>query len=199
MRHLKDSDSYTIEIYRGLFSTFWYRHALREKGFSFKKMAYGRSYYHKATKSREECEEMVTYCRYRGLNCCIYEKEYTRSNDYRKVFFENQNYQREYTLCAYCGLPLKVSKISVDHIIPVHKAKNTKEGRLLMKIFGIRNINEVRNLCASCVRCNSKKGKKTGLWVIRGFIGRIIPLWYVRWGIRGVLLIAILTAYLNLF
>ena len=189
---MQNNESYTIEIANGWRKVFWHRKFFREQGFSFRKMAYGKSYYHMTSKSREECERYKEFCKKRGLKCRIYEKEYVRSSDYRKIFFEQQNYARKYTLCAYCGLPTKVTKLTVDHIIPVDKVKKTRKGRYLMKLFQIENVNEYRNLCGACKSCNSKKGRKMGLWVIRGFIGKNIPLWYARWAVRSAVVMFII-------
>lgn len=182
---MQENQVFTVEISNGWNKIFWYRKFFREQGFSFQKKAYGKSYYYIKIKNQEVCQKYKEFCRFRGLKCQIYEKEYVRSHDYRKVFLSTKNYTRKYTLCAYCGLPARVSQITVDHIIPVDKAKKTVTGRFLMKIFKIQNINEYKNLCGAHKSCNSRKGRKMGLWILRGFIGKNIPLWYVRWVIRA--------------
>ena len=182
--NIQSSESYTIEIANGWGKIFWYRKYLREQGFSFTKKSYGKSYYHKKCHQQEICIQWKQYCKKRGLKCRIYGKEYTRSSDYRKTFFDQKKYKRKYTLCAYCGLPVKVERLTVDHIIPVHKVKNTRTGRMYMKLFSIHDVNEYRNLCGACKSCNSRKGHKLGIWVIQGFIGKSILLWWLRWTIR---------------
>lgn len=184
--------SFTLEISNGWQKIFWYRRFLREQGFTFVKRSYGKSYYQKKCGSIDECSTYKDFCRRHGLKCLIYEKEYVRSNDYRKIFFENQNYKRKYTLCAYCGLPVKIEKLTVDHIIPVIKAKKTHAGRNAMKLWGITDINELKNLCGACKKCNSKKGSKMGFWIIRGFLGKNEFVWIIRWCLRLLLLLCIL-------
>lgn len=46
-----------------------------------------------------------------------------------------------------------------------------------MKIKGIHNINDVKNLISSCSKCNSRKSDKMGLWIIKGEIGRHFGYW----------------------
>lgn len=190
--------SVKLEISNGWQKIFWYRRFLRENGFTFIKRSYGKSYYQKKCKTTEECNTYKDFCRRHGLKCQIYEKEYMRSSDYRKVFFENQNYARKYTLCAYCGFPVKVEKLTVDHIIPVIKAKKTKSCRAAMKLWKITDINEFRNLCGACKSCNSKKGSKMGIWIIRGFIGKNQVFWFIRWGFRILFFICMVCFTLNL-
>jgi len=48
------------------------------------------------------------------------------------------------------------------------------------KLYGISGANDAKNLVAACRRCNSKKGTKMGLWIVRGFLGRSELLWKIR-------------------
>ena len=41
----------------------------------------------------------------------------------------------------------------------------------LLKSNGCDNVNDVKNLVASCSRCNRKKSNLMGLWYIRGKLG----------------------------
>lgn len=179
-----NENNYIVEIKNGFFRVFWHRHYFLTRGFCYAKRKFGKSYYYKNYITKEECNQYRKFCRIRLLKIYIYKREYTRSNNYRKVFLDNKSYNHKFTLCAYCGLPLRVSEITVDHIIPVHSVKKTRSGKFMIKLLNIKNVNEYRNLCAAHKRCNSKKGRKTGLWIIRGFLGKCIPLWIVRWILR---------------
>ena len=48
---------------------------------------------------------------------------------------------------------------------------------------GISDINDVKNLVPSCEKCNSKKGSKMGLWLIRGDIGKHFGIWLFWWSL----------------
>lgn len=61
-------------------------------------------------------------------------------------------------ICRYCFKPVLYKKVKVDHIFP----------------FSKNGPNKIWNLTAACKRCNHAKGDKTGLWVIRGYIGKIL-------------------------
>lgn len=199
---MQENPTFTIEISNGWRKIFWHRKFFREQGFSFQKKAYGKSYYYMKTKDYEECERYQEFCRFRGLKCHIFNETYMRSSNYRNQFFTEfyriHGSNKKYTLCAYCGLPSKVDKLTVDHIIPVDKAKKTNMGKFLMKIFRIQNINEYRNLCAACKSCNSRKGKKMGLWILRGFIGKSVLFWYIRWALRSAIITLLILQIIQL-
>lgn len=117
--------------------------------------------------------------------------QYERSNDYRKQFFShNHPAIKGRYICAYCGRFLKMEATTVDHLIPINKVRNkhgvlnkikTTGYRAALKLFKISNINDSRNLVAACKSCNSKKGSKTGLWIIRGLLGRYPAYWVLHW------------------
>lgn len=117
--------------------------------------------------------------------------QYERSNNYRKEFFKhNEPILGKYYVCAYCGKPCSSQKITVDHIMPIAKVRNRKGFfnnikagmyRKILKLFTIDNINDKKNLVPACKRCNSKKGAKAGLWLIKGLLGRHLTYWIVHW------------------
>ena len=73
--------------------------------------------------------------------------------------------------------------MTVDHIYPVYLAKTGKN--LWMRIAGIEDVNDVRNLAPACRRCNLKKVSKAGIWLIRGILGRYQIYWLLRWCIKA--------------
>lgn len=108
-------------------------------------------------------------------------KNYQRSNNYRDEYFsKNSGYKRnnkDYH-CAYCGRKLKKNKAQVDHIFSVHKSQSKLSTRMLMRLFGIVNVNSYKNLTAACEYCNKKKGAMGNGWIISGFLGKSI--WFHR-------------------
>lgn len=165
-----------------------YRNYFEQEGFSFVKRSYGKSYYTKKCKNATEREGYVSFCKRHRLKCNVLAEEYVRSSNYRKTYFDSQNFTGKYTICTYCGLPVRVEKLTVDHIIPVDKVKKTTRAKIMMKLFGITDVNELKNLCSACKRCNSKKRAKMGIWIIRGFIGKSKFIWCIRWILRIIIL-----------
>ena len=107
--------------------------------------------------------------------------KYDRSMNYRYEYIKNNpGYKgnRQVYHCAYCGKRIKKDQMQVDHIFSVYNAKNSFITRLLMRLFGINGVNDVKNLTASCPKCNLKKGKMGNGWIISGFLGKNI--WYHR-------------------
>lgn len=181
---------YVVEISNGKEKIYNRRQYLASTGCTFVKRRYGKSFYKKKV-SEEEKDDLVRYCKSNGLKCDVIEEKYTRNSSYRKDFLD-QYRSKSHILCAYCGLPVDKKNITVDHVIPVDKAKKGKSGaRILMKLFKIEDVNSQKNLAAACRKCNSRKRTKMGFWLIRGFVGKSNVLWAFRWIFRIVLIVAI--------
>lgn len=181
----------TIEISNGFQKIYFHKSYLRKQGLDFIKKKYGKSYYTKKVTEIQK-KELIKYCKKHLLHYTIIEDKYSRSSNYRKIYLDTlQN--KKYVFCAYCGFLFKPNKITVDHIIPIHKAKNNRGcARLLLKLFRINNVNSIKNLAPACSRCNSKKSSKMGLWILKGFIGKYNILWVMRWSIRFVFIISMI-------
>lgn len=121
--------------------------------------------------------QIKTLLNVKGYKYRSYDKRYERSGSYRKKFFEH--YKGPYR-CAYCGKRLKDEYIEIDHLIPVAKAKREMGVRTWLHLCGITNVNDVKNLVASCSKCNRKKSDKMGLWVFKGMLGRHKQFWIIR-------------------
>lgn len=137
-----------------------------------------------------EIETMKTLLESYHTKYQSYPNNYLRSRDYRKKFFdENHPIFKNYYICAYCGRFLKKKDVTVDHIISIRKAQKSKVLQFILRLVRINDINDTKNLTASCERCNKKKGQKLSLsYVIRGILGR--KSWY--WLIYYLLIIVIL-------
>ena len=73
---------------------------------------------------------------------------------------------------------------TIDHLYPIHKVKNSSFrniNRELLKKFDIEDINDCKNLVAACSSCNKRKSKKTGLWLIRGYLGKYPLFWKIAY------------------
>lgn len=112
----------------------------------------------------------------------------TRSTHYRQNFFKyNKPAFKGKYFCSYCGALLHKKDITVDHLVSINSAKKKWLVRKYLMLKGYKSINDVKNLVPACERCNKRKGKKQGLWVIRGILGR--NKWF--WVAMRVLLILI--------
>lgn len=64
--------------------------------------------------------------------------------------------------CAYCGNPIELKSMQVDHIFPKAK-KHWLESEVMRKEAGVdfTDINDIRNLNPACRRCNHYKRAMT--------------------------------------
>ncbi len=162
--------NYFIEVMDGSNLTYYFRSYLFSKGFRFRKKQKIWLY---QTHDLDFIGQIKSYCKSNGLVCIVYTRNQIRNRTYRENFFEkNQPLIKDYYLCAYCLKPVHKKKITVDHVISVKKAKTNKLYQKIMKKMKISNVNDEKNLVACCSRCNQRKGKKGGLWVVRGFLGK---------------------------
>lgn len=113
----------------------------------------------------------------------IYPENLGRSDNYRRKFLNANPRPFGGYRCRYCHRRLSEKEMTVDHIYPVYLAKTGKN--LWMRIAGIEDVNDVRNLAPACRRCNLKKGSKAGIWLIRGILGRYQIYWLLRWCIKA--------------
>lgn len=144
-------------------------------GFRLKKDSNGMLWQkHINDEKRDELKKVKKFCRKHFLKYGFIDDSMERSTDYRRRFFKEQRgvFGTKIYICAYCGRFLTKKNVRVDHIIPVYKAANSGFYRTLLSLRRIKNVNDVRNLTASCEKCNSRKSAKGGLWVIRGWFGR---------------------------
>jgi hypothetical protein len=174
------------------------RQLLVEKhGFQEKENAYG-SFFTIEVSSMDSWQ-IKTLLQSRKYKYRCFDSRYERSTSYRKTFFDT--HKGPYR-CAYCGRRLRSeNKIEVDHLVPVSKAKSSFGVRTWLHICGITNVNDHRNLVASCQKCNRKKSNKMGFWTIRGALGRFKIFWIMRDIIVSILLLfvaLILMKYLPL-
>lgn len=119
-----------------------------------------------------------------------YKKEWGRASNYRNIFLRSSKGPYR---CRYCNKLLKSSKMQVDHIVPIDKMKKSTCTRKIMKLFGITNVNDPKNLASACSKCNARKGNNGGIWIVRGYLGQFRLYWIF---LRIVQLIIILGLFL---
>ena len=143
--------------------------------------------------SERAVKKIKYYCQNHKLRFRINNSLGTRSGDYRRIFFiyNKPAFGNKY-ICAYCGRLLNKDKVTVDHLYPIGKASKSLKYQKKLNKRGVRNINEPKNLVPACKRCNALKSAKTGLWILRGKIGRYKYIWYLRWLIRFSFLVFII-------
>lgn len=128
----------------------------------------------------------------------MFYSRYSRSSGCRNTYFSSRtpDIGNRY-FCIYCGRLLKKKNVNVDHILPVRKAETSRWVQSYMERKHWAGVNDARNLGASCRRCNSRKGAKTGIWTLRGMIGKSKLFQVFRWGCRGLLFVCIFTELLQ--
>lgn len=107
---------------------------------------------------------------------------YERSGNYRKDYLNKHKGVCGVYCCAYCGRLVPKSKMEVDHIYPIGQVKDTTKGKAFVALNTFwrgskesnKGVNGTWNTVSSCHDCNHKKSDKGGLWVYRGYIGRIV-------------------------
>ncbi len=164
-----------IKIYTGFIRRQLLKRKLTAMGFDLRKDSGGKYFYRLVdNKDKNELKRLDKFCRRRSLNYTFTDETTERSASYRNNFFrENRGiFGSGIYMCAYCGRLMGKGTTRVDHIIPVQKARTSKFYQRILKLRGIKNVNDVRNLAPSCDRCNSRKSAYGGLWVIRGMFGR---------------------------
>lgn len=116
----------------------------------------------------------------------VYKSCYVRNDTYRSLYIKNT---REPYRCRYCNKLLKKEYMEIDHIIPVNKVKKPGILRDLLNFKNIKDVNDLQNLCPSCHKCNTKKGQKTGIWLIRAKLGTYKWYWNIKPVLQGFLIV----------
>ena len=70
--------------------------------------------------------------------------------------------------------------VTVDHIVPVKKAKKKKMYQKILQVMKIEDVNDPKNLVCACYSCNARKSSKGGFWVLRGFLGKFKIYWVLN-------------------
>ena len=177
------AQTYTVRIKNGTKSVKRCRIFLWWKKYTCIRRENSRVYYEKKECSRWEKNHMQRYCRRRNLTFEAVPTQYTRSSNYRSLFFAKYPSPTGKYRCAYCGKKKPKDKITIDHIFPVHCMEEYPAVRRRAALFGIHGSNDMKNLCTACMRCNQKKEAKMGIWILKGFIGK--QPWY--WPLRRIL------------
>lgn len=128
----------------------------------------------------EQFKRLRKICKRYNLSYEITNNDYKRGSSYRRTFFNCSKPILNHYFCAYCGKFIPKKDITVDHIFPVHCAEKNIKAQKRLNSLGIKNINSEKNLAPACKSCNSIKGAKTGLWIPKGYLGRIQYLWIFR-------------------
>lgn len=93
---------------------------------------------------------------------------------------------------------LKKKDVTVDHIISIRKAQKSKILQFILRLVKINDINDEKNLTASCETCNKKKGQKLSLsYVLRGILGRKSWYWIIYYIVIIVVLVIVILQIVN--
>ena len=126
----------------------------------------------------------------------IYPENLGRSSTYRRDFFRENKRPIGGYRCRYCNRRLPDKKVTIDHVIPIYMA-STGRANFPMRLMGITDINDPKNLVPACDRCNKRKGRNAGIWIYKAMLGKHRTYWIAR----KLLLIAVIAiaVYLLLF
>ncbi len=134
--------------------------------------------------TKRQKDKLIDYCKKNHIRYHI-DNDFGKRNNYRATYFEgNRPVIGNKYFCAYCGMLISRRNVTVDHIYPVHLADTDFKTQRILSRKGWKSINDVHNLVAACRRCNSRKRDKTGLWILRGKIGKSNVFWAIRHLIR---------------
>lgn len=147
----------------------------------------------RATLSTHRIQRIIAYCRRNHLHYFLESKLSMRSSNYRKKFFDTHPplFFGCY-FCAYCGRLIPKNRVTVDHLYPIGKMRQDMALQKQMKRRGLTNINDPKNLVASCHRCNQKKAAHMGTWIRKGRFGRHPAYWIIRRTMRLVVFLLLL-------
>ena len=105
-------------------------------------------------------------------------KDVVRSDTYRRNFIrEHPGFcfaGKHWYMCTYCGRIITQEKMQVDHVLAIDLARRNRIYRMLAPSLEEGGINGMKNLRASCPRCNSQKSNNGGWWLIKGHIGNTV-------------------------
>lgn len=107
-----------------------------------------------------------------------YPENLGRSDHYRRDFFSYYPRPLGGYRCRYCHRRIPDKKLCIDHIYPVYRAKTGND--FWLRLLRIDDVNDVRNLAPACRRCNTKKGRNAGIWVLRAILGKYEAYWILR-------------------
>lgn len=187
-------EKYALHIKNGRHRTYSYRKKLKSMGLRYDGHAFGIT-----TDDPALLKKIHRFCFFHGLKCIVMNPEYCRNTTYRNDFFRHYKpaVLGKY-FCIYCGRLLSPETVTVDHIIPVKKASENSAYQKFIQIMHWKGVNDHRNLGAACRRCNSRKGAKTGLWLLRGYIGKSSLFQYFRWTVRACLIAALVCFFFRI-
>lgn len=159
---------YLVEIYNGSKSAANYKSVLKKFGFSWDGKCWKRYF-----TFQDDIVHWEDWCRLRGLKMKAIGYGSERGGNYRAEFFaHNPPMFGDKYACAYCGKRMTKRQVQVDHIIAVDLAKRHADVRRKIQAYGWDDVNDTRNLCAACGRCNRLKANHGGLWIARGRLGK---------------------------
>lgn len=134
--------------------------------------------YYKIKADEKTSRKIIRKCILKGIRYRSFESRWGRSGDYRRKFLRHTNPPYR---CRYCHKKVPESEMVIDHIIPVKQTKtNRHHARFLLRLQGIDDVNDLRNLAPACRKCNDAKRDHMGIWLVKAYIGKHNLYWKIR-------------------
>lgn len=141
--------------------------------------------------TKKEAKRFVRKARLHLFYAYYYDQIWERGKGYKKKWII-KNPADTYR-CVYCHRKIPYKSITIDHVVPIHAAKQSRILQYILKARGFDNIDDERNLVPSCWRCNSLKGKSTSMiWIIKAFLGRYTFYWILFYAFCAFLVFSLL-------
>lgn len=168
------SNLINVKIKDGKNSTYKYRKEIANLGFRFIK---DQDVYWEKNIPENEIKNIEKFCNKHKLSILFYKTE--RDTYYRENFFKNNKPKifNKYYQCVYCGKLMEKDKTTVDHLVPVKLTQVSQKYRKLLDKNNCKTVNDINNLVPACMHCNTSKGAKAGMWIIRGKLGKSPYFW----------------------
>lgn len=107
--------------------------------------------------------KIESFCKRKHLSFRINNEYGKRSSNYRDVFFSTHKpIPGNRWFCAYCGKPLKASKVTVDHLFPIGQAKKSLHVQKQMRLLGISSVNSSKKSGSCMQKLQSAKRNEDG-------------------------------------
>ena len=147
--------------------------------------------------SKKEAKRIVRRAKLHLFIAHYYDQKWERGKGYKKKWIIKN--PSDTHRCVYCNRKIPYKSITLDHVVPIYAAKQSRVLQWILERRGFDNIDDERNLVPACYHCNKLKGKSTSfVWMIRAYLGKYKLFWIIFYTFLGIVVISLLY-YILLF